>query len=64
MPKIAVWNAVKDRLLNDNIIFEIASTKDERFYVRVSSRMKQDFELVAEYRGLTPSAMLHSFMKK
>lgn len=46
------------------IVNTMATVKDDRIYVRVSSDIKQDFELVAAYRGLTPSAMLHSFMVK
>ena len=42
----------------------MATIKDDRIYVRVSSEIKKDFELVAVYRGLTPSAMLHSFIVK
>ena len=38
--------------------------KDDRIYVRAGSEIKKDFELVAAYRGLTPSAMLHSFIVK
>ena len=42
----------------------MATVKDDRIYVRVSSEIKADFETVAAYRGLTPSAMLHSFIVK
>jgi len=42
----------------------MATIKDDRIYVRVSSDIKVDFELVAAYRGLTPSAILHSFIVK
>lgn len=46
------------------IVDTMATVKDDRIYVRVSSDIKADFELVAAYRGLTPSAMLHSFIVK
>jgi hypothetical protein len=46
------------------IVDTMATIKDDRIYVRVSSDIKLDFELVATYRGLTPSAMLHSFIVK
>jgi antitoxin component of RelBE/YafQ-DinJ toxin-antitoxin module len=46
------------------IVNTMATVKDDRIYVRVSSNIKLDFELVAAYRGLTPSAMLHSFIVK
>jgi hypothetical protein len=42
----------------------MVTVKDDRIYVRVSSEIKADFEIVAAYRGLTPSAMLHSFIVK
>jgi antitoxin component of RelBE/YafQ-DinJ toxin-antitoxin module len=42
----------------------MATIKDDRIYVRISSDVKLDFELVAAYQGLTPSAMLHSFIVK
>lgn len=46
------------------IVSTMATVKDDRIYVRVSSDIKLDFELVASFRGLTPSAILHSFMVK
>ena len=42
----------------------MVTVKDDRIYVRVSSDIKADFEMVAAYHGLTPSAMLHSFIVK
>lgn len=42
----------------------MATVKDDRIYVRVSSDIKKEFEIVATNRGLTPSAMLHSFIVK
>ena len=42
----------------------MATTKDERLYVRVKSDIKTDFEAIADYRGLTPSALLHSLIVK
>jgi antitoxin component of RelBE/YafQ-DinJ toxin-antitoxin module len=42
----------------------MATVKDNRIYVRLSSDVKKEFELVAAYQGLTPSAMLHSFIVK
>ena len=46
------------------IVSTMATVKDDRIYVRVSSDIKVDFELVAAFRGRTPSAMLHSFIVK
>ncbi len=46
------------------IVSAMAIVKDDRIYVRVSSGIKVDFELVAAFRGLTPSALLHSFIVK
>ena len=46
------------------IVSTMVTVKDDRIYVRVSSDIKLDFEMVAAYRGLTPSAMLHSFIVK
>ena len=42
----------------------MATVKDDRIYVRVGSEIKKEFEIVAAGRGLTPSAMLHSFIVK
>jgi antitoxin component of RelBE/YafQ-DinJ toxin-antitoxin module len=42
----------------------MATVKDNRIYVRLSSDVKKEFEMVAAYQGLTPSAMLHSFIVK
>lgn len=46
------------------IVTTMATTKDERLYVRVKAEIKTDFEAVADYRGLTPSALLHSLVVK
>lgn len=46
------------------IVNTMATVKDDRIYVRVSSGIKEEFEIVAAFRGLTPSAMLHSFIVK
>lgn len=46
------------------IVSMITTVKDNRIYVRLSSDIKQEFERVAAYQGLTPSAMLHSFIVK
>ena len=46
------------------IVNTMATVKDDRIYVRVSSGIKKEFEIVAAARGLTPSAMLHSFIVK
>ncbi len=46
------------------IVTTMATVKDDRIYVRVSSETKKEFEIVAAGRGLTPSAMLHSFIVK
>ena len=37
-------------------------TKNNRVYVRLNADIKDDFEKVAKFRGLTTSAMLHSFI--
>jgi len=46
------------------IVTMATKTKDDRLYVRVHSDIKRDFEILAEYRGLTPSALLHSMVVK
>ena len=46
------------------IVNTMVTVKDDRIYVRVSSEIKADFEIVADFCGLTPSAMLHSFIVK
>lgn len=46
------------------IVETMAKVKDDRIYVRLSSDIKKEFEMVAAYQGLTPSAMLHSFIVK
>ncbi|MCD9186760.1 MAG: hypothetical protein LUM44_10020 [Pyrinomonadaceae bacterium] len=38
------------------------TAKEERLYVRVHSDIKRDFEVLAKYNGLNPSAMLHSLI--
>jgi antitoxin component of RelBE/YafQ-DinJ toxin-antitoxin module len=47
-----------------NYVGTMATTKDERIYIRIKSEIKEDFEKVATYRGLTPSALLHSLIVK
>jgi antitoxin component of RelBE/YafQ-DinJ toxin-antitoxin module len=42
----------------------MATTKNDRVYVRVNDEIKEDFETVAEYRGLKTSALLHSLIVK
>lgn len=42
----------------------MATTKNDRVYVRVNDEIKDDFETVAEYRGLNTSALLHSLIVK
>lgn len=42
----------------------MATTKDDRIYVRVSSDIKEEFKEIAEYRGLKPSTLLHSLIVK
>ena len=39
-------------------------SKQNRLDVRVTDQIKAEFQKVAEYRGLTTSAMLHSFIVK
>lgn len=39
-------------------------TKDDRIYIRITTQIKEDFEKVAEYRGLKSSALLHSLIVK
>ena len=41
---------------------ESANTKNDRVYVRLNRQLKRDFESLAHFRGLTPSAMLHSYV--
>ena len=38
--------------------------KNDRVYVRINEDIKEDFEAVAVYRGLTTSALLHSLIVK
>lgn len=40
----------------------MANTKDERIYIRVSEDIRDEFDAVAEYRGLTRSGLLHSLI--
>lgn len=44
------------------VVSTMATTKDERIYIRTTAEIKSEFETVAEYRGLTPSALLHSLI--
>ena len=46
------------------IVSTMASNKNDRVYVRVNEEIKGDFEVVASYRGLNTSALLHSLMVK
>lgn len=46
------------------IVSTMATTKDDRIYVRINSDIKDDFERVAEFRGLKPSTLLHSLIVK
>lgn len=46
------------------IVSTMATTKNDRIYVRVKDEIKDEFQLVADYRGLTPSALLHSLIVK
>jgi len=39
-------------------------TKDDRIYIRITSKIKEDFEKVAEYHGLKSAALLHSLIVK
>jgi len=40
----------------------MANTKDERIYIRVAEEIRDDFDAVAAYRGLTRSGLLHSLI--
>lgn len=40
----------------------MANTKDERIYIRVTEEIRDEFDAVAEYRGLNRSALLHSLI--
>lgn len=42
----------------------MADTKGERIYIRVSEKIRDDFDAVAEHRGLTRSGLLHSLIVK
>ena len=44
------------------VVSTMATTKDERIYVRVNAEIKEEFKKLAEFRGLDPSAILHSFI--
>ena len=46
-----------------NIVSTMA-TKDERIYVRVSADIKEEFETVADFRGLKPATLLHTLIVK
>ncbi|MGC2237626.1 MAG: hypothetical protein WA584_15795 [Pyrinomonadaceae bacterium] len=39
-------------------------TKDDRIYIRITTQIKEEFERVAEYRGLKPATLLHSLIVK
>ena len=39
-------------------------TKNDRIYIRIATQIKEDFEKVAEYRGLKSAALLHSLIVK
>lgn len=45
-----------------SIVSTMGTTKDDRIYVRIASDIKNEFELVAKYKGLKPSALLHSLI--
>ena len=40
----------------------MATTKDERIYIRVSEEIRNEFDAVAAFRGLTRSWVLHSLI--
>lgn len=44
------------------IVSTMATTKDDRIYVRVSTEVKEEFEAVAEFEGLKPATLLHSLI--
>ncbi len=46
------------------VVSTMATTKDDRIYVRVSSDIKEEFEIVAEHRGLKTATLLHSLIVK
>lgn len=41
-----------------------AKTKDERIYIRVTEKVRDDFDIIAEHKGLNRSALLHSMIVK
>ena len=38
--------------------------KDDRIYIRITSKTKEEFEKAAEHHGLKPAALLHSLLVK
>ncbi|HEX8289782.1 MAG TPA: hypothetical protein VF556_17505 [Pyrinomonadaceae bacterium] len=42
----------------------MADQKGERIYIRVSEKIRDEFDIVAEHRGLTRSGLLHSLIVK
>jgi len=38
------------------------ANKNDRIYVRLNEQVKRDFELIAAYRGLKTSALIHSLI--
>jgi antitoxin component of RelBE/YafQ-DinJ toxin-antitoxin module len=40
------------------------ANRDKKNQIRLKGEIKKDFEAVAEYRGLTPTALTHSFIVK
>lgn len=39
-----------------------AANKNDRIYIRLNEQVKRDFEIVAAYRGLKTSALIHSLI--
>ena len=39
-------------------------TKDDRLYIRITTKIKEEFEKVAEYQGLKSATLLHSLIVK
>ena len=39
-------------------------TKNDRIYIRITTQLKEEFEKVAEHRGLKPATLLHSLIVK
>lgn len=43
-------------------VMTMTANKDKKIQIRLKADIKEDFEAVAEFRGLTPTALIHSFI--